>query len=155
MPRVGNQAFANYIDANWGVTHVNNMEDPVPTVPGKIPSISLKKVGWRLTRRFTQECSWATIIHLARFTSWITVSGCLAPDKITLARNASSATFPTLQMGTSATTTAHMTALQWDAKRVTTSVFQDRYMYVCRPIDSPISKRERYIAREHNYRREV
>jgi len=35
MPRVGNQAFANYIDANWGVTHINNMEDPVPTVPGE------------------------------------------------------------------------------------------------------------------------
>ncbi|KAK0501701.1 Alpha/Beta hydrolase protein [Armillaria luteobubalina] len=33
MPRVGNQAFANYVDANVNVTHVNNKRDPVPIVP--------------------------------------------------------------------------------------------------------------------------
>ena len=35
MPRVGNQAFADYVDANNGLgfTHVNNKEDPVPTLP--------------------------------------------------------------------------------------------------------------------------
>jgi Lipase (class 3) len=39
MPRVGNQAFADYVDSQLSglVTHVNNKEDPVPTVP----SISL------------------------------------------------------------------------------------------------------------------
>lgn len=36
MPRVGNQAFANFVDSQLSglVTHVNNEEDPVPTVPG-------------------------------------------------------------------------------------------------------------------------
>lgn len=35
MPRVGNAAFANYVDAalSGNVTHINNREDPVPTVP--------------------------------------------------------------------------------------------------------------------------
>ena len=33
--QVGNQAFANYVDAqtNTPITHINNMEDPVPIVP--------------------------------------------------------------------------------------------------------------------------
>ena len=37
MPRVGNQAFANFVDSQLSgrVTHVNNQEDPIPTVPGK------------------------------------------------------------------------------------------------------------------------
>jgi Lipase (class 3) len=36
MPRVGNQAFADLIDSELigHVTHVNNREDPIPTVPG-------------------------------------------------------------------------------------------------------------------------
>ena len=35
LPRVGNQAFANYIDAlSTTVTHINNKEDPIPIVPG-------------------------------------------------------------------------------------------------------------------------
>ena len=36
MPRVGNQLFANFVDSQLSglVTHVNNMEDPIPTVPG-------------------------------------------------------------------------------------------------------------------------
>jgi len=35
MPRVGNQAFANFVDSQLGgrVTHVNNRKDPVPIVP--------------------------------------------------------------------------------------------------------------------------
>ena len=35
MPRVGNQAFANFVDRylSGGVTHVNNKEDPIPIVP--------------------------------------------------------------------------------------------------------------------------
>jgi len=35
MPRVGNQAFANYVDAmdSDGLTHINNREDPVPVIP--------------------------------------------------------------------------------------------------------------------------
>jgi len=34
MPRVGNQAFANYVDATVKLTHINNKEDPIPTLPG-------------------------------------------------------------------------------------------------------------------------
>ncbi|KAM6497353.1 lipase class 3 family protein [Amanita muscaria] len=35
MPRVGNQAFADYVDANLPLTHINNNKDPVPIVPGR------------------------------------------------------------------------------------------------------------------------
>jgi predicted lipase len=37
MPRVGNQAFADFVDNQLGglVTHINNEEDPVPTLPGR------------------------------------------------------------------------------------------------------------------------
>ncbi|GJE91299.1 lipase family protein [Phanerochaete sordida] len=34
LPRVGNQAFADYVDAHLALTHINNKEDPIPTVPG-------------------------------------------------------------------------------------------------------------------------
>ncbi|KAJ8586169.1 alpha/beta-hydrolase [Rhizopogon salebrosus TDB-379] len=34
LPRVGNQDFANYIDANVQLTHINNEEDMVPICPG-------------------------------------------------------------------------------------------------------------------------
>ncbi|KAF8735127.1 hypothetical protein AX14_002690 [Amanita brunnescens Koide BX004] len=34
LPRVGNQAFANYVDAHLDLTHINNKKDPVPTIPG-------------------------------------------------------------------------------------------------------------------------
>ncbi|KAI0718043.1 lipase [Cerioporus squamosus] len=35
LPRVGNQAFADYVDAQTDtpITHINNMEDPVPIIP--------------------------------------------------------------------------------------------------------------------------
>ncbi len=35
MPRVGNAAFADYVDAahNGKLSHINNKEDPIPTVP--------------------------------------------------------------------------------------------------------------------------
>jgi len=35
MPRVGNQAFANYVDSHLTLTHINNKEDLVPIVPGR------------------------------------------------------------------------------------------------------------------------
>ena len=37
LPRVGNAAFANYVDAmeSGNLTHINNKEDPVPTLPDK------------------------------------------------------------------------------------------------------------------------
>ncbi|KIK79390.1 hypothetical protein PAXRUDRAFT_834128 [Paxillus rubicundulus Ve08.2h10] len=34
LPRVGNQAFANYVDANLHLTHINNLKDPIPICPG-------------------------------------------------------------------------------------------------------------------------
>ena len=38
MPRVGNQAFADYVDTTHGgsVTHVNNRKDPIAIVPGRL-----------------------------------------------------------------------------------------------------------------------
>jgi hypothetical protein len=33
LPRVGNPAFANYVDAHAHVTHVHNKKDPVPLLP--------------------------------------------------------------------------------------------------------------------------
>jgi predicted lipase len=38
MPRVGNQDFASLVDSKLGglVTHINNKEDPIPIVPGRI-----------------------------------------------------------------------------------------------------------------------
>jgi len=35
LPRVGNQAFASYVDAHLDLTHINNKEDPVPILPGR------------------------------------------------------------------------------------------------------------------------
>lgn len=35
MPRVGNGAFVDYVDATANVTHVNNAEDPIPIVPSR------------------------------------------------------------------------------------------------------------------------
>ncbi|KAI0258641.1 Alpha/Beta hydrolase protein [Gloeopeniophorella convolvens] len=35
LPRVGNQAFADYVDAHLNLTHINNEEDPIPIVPGR------------------------------------------------------------------------------------------------------------------------
>ncbi|KAG9313250.1 Alpha/Beta hydrolase protein [Chiua virens] len=34
LPRVGNQAFADYVDGNLNLTHVNNLKDPIPIMPG-------------------------------------------------------------------------------------------------------------------------
>ncbi|GJE90908.1 lipase family protein [Phanerochaete sordida] len=36
LPRVGNQAFADYVDAHVGsLAHITNNRDPVPTLPGR------------------------------------------------------------------------------------------------------------------------
>ncbi|KIJ65457.1 hypothetical protein HYDPIDRAFT_174924 [Hydnomerulius pinastri MD-312] len=35
LPRVGNQAFADYVDTNLRLTHINNRQDPIPTCPGQ------------------------------------------------------------------------------------------------------------------------
>ncbi|KAF4612438.1 hypothetical protein D9613_004374 [Agrocybe pediades] len=35
MPRVGNQAFADYVDSHISLTHINNKEDLVPILPGR------------------------------------------------------------------------------------------------------------------------
>ncbi|KAK2462713.1 hypothetical protein APHAL10511_005231 [Amanita phalloides] len=35
MPRVGNQDFANFVNARFPVKRINNQKDPVPTVPGE------------------------------------------------------------------------------------------------------------------------
>ena len=36
MPRVGNKAFADYVDSHVAqLTHINNKKDPVPILPGR------------------------------------------------------------------------------------------------------------------------
>ncbi|KAK0484103.1 Alpha/Beta hydrolase protein [Armillaria luteobubalina] len=35
MPRVGNQAFADYVDAHVSVSHVNNKKAPMPILLGR------------------------------------------------------------------------------------------------------------------------
>ncbi|KAI0825734.1 lipase [Irpex lacteus] len=35
LPRVGNQDFADYVDAHLHITRINNKKDPVPIVPGR------------------------------------------------------------------------------------------------------------------------
>lgn len=35
LPRVGNQAFADYVDGHQHLTHINNKKDPIPIVPGR------------------------------------------------------------------------------------------------------------------------
>ncbi|KAF5316580.1 hypothetical protein D9619_006732 [Psilocybe cf. subviscida] len=35
LPRVGNQAFASYIDSHVTIDHINNKEDVVPILPGR------------------------------------------------------------------------------------------------------------------------
>lgn len=36
LPRVGNQEFANYVDANLNsFTRITNLKDPVPIIPGR------------------------------------------------------------------------------------------------------------------------
>jgi len=32
-PRVGNPAFANYVDANTNIVHINNKKNPIPILP--------------------------------------------------------------------------------------------------------------------------
>ena len=37
LPRVGNAAFASYLDAQFSdLTHINNKEDPAPVLPGML-----------------------------------------------------------------------------------------------------------------------
>ncbi|KAF8887340.1 Alpha/Beta hydrolase protein [Infundibulicybe gibba] len=36
MPRVGNQEFADYVDANLNLTRINNKRDPIPITPGRL-----------------------------------------------------------------------------------------------------------------------
>ncbi|KAJ7777397.1 Alpha/Beta hydrolase protein [Mycena metata] len=37
LPRVGNLAFANYVDAHLSLTRINNQKDIVPILPSRIP----------------------------------------------------------------------------------------------------------------------
>ncbi|KAJ7065266.1 alpha beta-hydrolase [Mycena amicta] len=37
LPRVGNQDFANYVDAHTSLTRINNQKDVVPVIPIRVP----------------------------------------------------------------------------------------------------------------------
>ncbi|KAJ6581033.1 lipase [Mycena capillaripes] len=41
LPRVGNLAFANYVDAHVSLTRINNQEDIVPIIPSRFPLLPL------------------------------------------------------------------------------------------------------------------
>ncbi|KAJ7460776.1 Alpha/Beta hydrolase protein [Mycena latifolia] len=41
LPRVGNQAFADYVDIHLSLTHINNQKDVVPIIPGNMPWVGL------------------------------------------------------------------------------------------------------------------
>jgi predicted lipase len=67
LPRVGNQAWANFVDARLSedVTHINNKQDTVPIVPGMFLGYHHRERGdphrrvWRLGR-------WRSPHHLFR-----------------------------------------------------------------------------------------
>ncbi|KAJ6474664.1 lipase [Mycena vitilis] len=45
MPRVGNPAFADYVDAHVSLTHINNQKDPVPILPSAVfPLLQYRQV---------------------------------------------------------------------------------------------------------------
>ncbi|KAH9169452.1 Alpha/Beta hydrolase protein [Lactarius sanguifluus] len=71
MPRVGNKAFAHWVDTHLSgqVTHINNRSDPVPILPPRF-------LGFH---------------HASGFTSRTRVHGNLAPARITLPLSAPSA----------------------------------------------------------------
>lgn len=54
LPRVGNQAFADFVDANLNLVHINNQKDPVPTVPGRF----LGFVHPQGERHIQEDASW-------------------------------------------------------------------------------------------------
>ncbi|KAK0466790.1 alpha/beta-hydrolase [Desarmillaria tabescens] len=64
MPRVGNQAFADYVDANVNVTHVNNKKDPVPILPWR-------EIGYH-------HCSGEK--HITDSNEWVNCPGQDSPD---------------------------------------------------------------------------
>ncbi|KAG0008103.1 hypothetical protein BGZ80_003848 [Entomortierella chlamydospora] len=59
QPRIGNQAFADYIDANFPATHINNKKDPIPIVPG----------------RFLGYVSSSGEVHIGETDEWTTCPG--------------------------------------------------------------------------------
>lgn len=58
-PRVGNEAFANYVDAHGGVTRVNNKHDLVTIIPGR--GLGYKHAG--------------TELHIQTNGDWVTCPG--------------------------------------------------------------------------------
>ncbi|KAF5352827.1 hypothetical protein D9756_006169 [Leucocoprinus leucothites] len=58
-PRVGNQAFANYVDSHIDFTHINNKKDPVPILPG----------------RFLGYVGTSGEVHISESNSWLACPG--------------------------------------------------------------------------------
>lgn len=59
MSRIGNQAFADYVDANINATHINNKKDPIPILPGNF-------IGYH---HFSGE------IHIEENDNWVSCPG--------------------------------------------------------------------------------
>jgi len=88
LPRVGNQAFADYVDAHQHLTHINNKKDPIPIVPG----------------RFLGFHHPAGEVHIMDDNSWVSCQ-----DKTTLHLNARLETSLTSLSLTQTTTMGHTT----------------------------------------------
>ena len=59
LPRVGNQAFADYVDSHVQLTHINNKKDPVVVLPFEI-------LGFRHP---------SGEVHIDRSNAWVECSG--------------------------------------------------------------------------------
>lgn len=64
MPRVGNHAFADYVDAHTDLTHINNKRDFIPILPGHFLGFSHPQGE----------------VHIQRDQSWISCPGQDNPD---------------------------------------------------------------------------
>ena len=113
MPRVGNQEFADFVDAHvLDLTHVNNKKDLVPIIPGRFLGFVHPKGE----------------VHIQNSGDWVTCSGKLSgmrPLSITDTRKKVRITnpiyvalemFPISLKEIYLITTGHTTSSRWDAE---------------------------------------
>ncbi|PPQ76610.1 LOW QUALITY PROTEIN: hypothetical protein CVT26_012749 [Gymnopilus dilepis] len=75
MPRVGNQAFADYVDAHLSLTHINNKEDIVPIVPGESASSQSQLTRQNPTGRFLGYHHPSGEVHIMDNNQWVSCPG--------------------------------------------------------------------------------
>ncbi|KAJ3571303.1 hypothetical protein NP233_g3844 [Leucocoprinus birnbaumii] len=117
MPRVGNQDFADYVDAHLHQTRITNKKDLVPIVPGRFlgyhhPSgeVHIEQDGsW-------DSCPGKSFSHNTTFLA--AASEIFQQAKITQVINASSVLYQTSLMARPVIMLDHMTGSIWDAERL-------------------------------------